>query len=313
MDHVSLKVAFITAVNIIICGVIMVVLIRNAKAESLEFNKSDDSHLPLVEISKNLLSLSLPLLPYYISISAISQADRFIISRYLGIAELGKYSVGYSLGIAFSAVTSGITAALCPWIMRKVRAGCTQEILPILKKLTSLAAAAITFGISIFPEALSLLAPTEYRGALPIAFIAATVPLTIALTQCLTSMAIAMEKTAYSMLSGITAATIATVAGIIIIPRAGLVSAALITALSYNVLLILNASKIRHFLRIKLNFVNNYLQKMALIAVFAIAISEFSDHVFGRIFFCVSGFSAVIISLKSAVCMIKEKKHTLPI
>ncbi len=307
-DHVGIKIGVITAINAAVAAALIHLLIKGAISERCAKEERAPSAPTARSLIKTILTLSVPLVPYYASVGAISQADRLIISHFSGTSELAKYSVAYSLGIAFSAITSGITSALCPWIMRKVRADAHSEISPVLNKLISLAAAAIALGVTVFPEVFSILAPGEYSDALPVAFIAATIPIPIALTQCMTSVAIAGEKTAYSILSGIISAAISVTLGYIIIPSRGVVAAALITAISYNILLLLNVVKIRSFLKIKLNFVNNYLQKLVLVAFFSLAILEFKELIPVRIFFIILALIALITSSVKAISVVKESQ-----
>jgi len=307
IDHVGIKIGVIAAINTAIAISVLFFIIKGTLAER-NIRKSATVCESGIRIIKSMLMLSLPLIPYYVSVGAISEADRLILSHALGTSELAKYSVAYSLGIAFSAITSGITSALCPWIMRKIRAGAHTEISPILNRLISLGAATVALGMTVFPEVFSILAPKEYSGALPIAFIAATIPLPIALTQCMTSVAIAKERTSYSILSGIISACVSVSLGYLIIPHSGILSAAIITAISYNLLLFLNVVKIRSFLKINLGFVNNYLQKLLLIIFFALIILQFANATEARIFFAFLALFAFAVSARSALSIVREKE-----
>ena len=215
---------------------------------------------------KTLLSLSLPLLPYYFSVMIISQADKLIISERLGSEALGKYALAYSAGIALTAVTGGITSALFPWIMRKVRAGDISTVRRALGAIISIGVPAVILFLCAAPEVFAALAPKSYGIALPVLFITALVPLPLAISGALCSIAVAREKALGILLSGITAAGGAVVLDLALVGRAPLFAPAIVTAVSYTALMLFESISVRKILgKFPIN-VNKALQKLAFLA-----------------------------------------------
>lgn len=57
---------------------------------------------------------SIPLIPYMLSLTLLSQFDRVMIDRFIGKEATGLYSVGYNLGIMLVMVSSALLNALNP-------------------------------------------------------------------------------------------------------------------------------------------------------------------------------------------------------
>lgn len=74
-------------------------------------------HRPWVFSAKMLrkfASYSIPLIPYMLSLTLISQFDRVMIDRMFGKESTGVYSIGYNLGILVVMVAGGLLNALNP-------------------------------------------------------------------------------------------------------------------------------------------------------------------------------------------------------
>ena len=215
---------------------------------------------------KTLLSLSLPLLPYYLSVMIISQADKLIISERLGSEALGKYALAHSAGIALTAVTSGITSALFPWIMRKVRAADITGVSRALGAAVGIGVPSVILFLCAAPEVFAALAPKSYATALPVLFITTLVPLPLAICGALCSIAVAKEKTLGILISGIAAAGGAVALDLALVGRSPLFTPALVSAAAYTVLMLLECISVRNFLGKSPINVNKVLQNLVFLA-----------------------------------------------
>ena len=94
-----------------------------------------------------------------------AEADKLIVARALGSTALAKYSVAFSLGGGLSFALNAVSSALCPWILRKIRTGDGDIVLRVTRLTLTLLCALALILIAAAPEALSLLAPSEYGEA----------------------------------------------------------------------------------------------------------------------------------------------------
>ncbi len=126
------------------------------------------------EIWKYLLKTNSAIIPQLLSSWLLLWADKLMISEFYGKGAMAKYSVAHSLGVAICFISAAASAALRPWILRKLSLGNFERIrqtvdlsLPLLSALALLVAAAA-------PELFGFLAAAEYADAafavIPIAF-----------------------------------------------------------------------------------------------------------------------------------------------
>lgn len=261
----------------------------------------------IVSLIRFLFKLSLPLLPYYFSVMLISQADKLFISHYLGREALGKYSVAYSAGIALTALTGGFMSALSPWIMRKVRAGELSVLKLALDLVIKLTLPVIVIFLCVCPEIFEILAPTEYKSALPVLFIISIIPLFLAISQAMCSISVAKEKTAGVVISGLIPAAFSITANIFLIRLEKLFMPALITALSYFILMLCETVNVRKILGKTPIDVIKTLQILLLFAFISSVTFILTDNLIVRLVILLLSSVYLIYMLKDARWLLKEK------
>ena len=119
------------------------------------------------EMTRLHIKASMPLLPHTISSALSGQADKLIITAYLGANALAKYAVIHSLGIGLQFAISAVGFALGPWIIRRLEGGDYNEVAKITIILISTFSALSLCVIALAPEAMRILAPKEYLDAFP--------------------------------------------------------------------------------------------------------------------------------------------------
>lgn len=67
---------------------------------------------------RDILALSLPLVPHALGGIVIAASDRIFIERMVGLEAVALYSVGYSFGMAMSLVSDSFARAWGPWVYR---------------------------------------------------------------------------------------------------------------------------------------------------------------------------------------------------
>ncbi len=307
-DRVGLKIGTSAVISSAVALFLLIVSVWRAYGEAKSL-KIEIGHLKsyLWELTCFLLKLSIPLLPYYFSVMLISQTDKLFISSYLGREALGKYSVAYSAGVALTALTSGFMSALCPWIMRKVRAGETLILKKALELIIRLTLPVILIFLCISPEIFGILAPIEYKSALPVLFIISIVPLFLAVSQSLCSIAIAKEKTVGVIISGIIPAVLSLFGNIFFINLGKLFIPAIITALSYLVLMLCETVNVGKILGKSPLNVSKTLQSILLFALVSSVIFLFADIFIARTIILIPIAAYLLYMLKGARWLLNEK------
>ena len=160
------------------------------------------------KMCSSLIKSSVPLLPNSISLALSGQADKLIITSYLGTVALAKYSVIHSLGVALQFAVGAIGFALGPWMIRRLEVEDYCKISTLAGLLISGFSALSLCLIAIAPEIMKILAPGEYLDAFP-AFlpIALTTPFSLlysVITICLINSNRQRETVTVSLIGAMT-------------------------------------------------------------------------------------------------------------
>lgn len=186
-----------------------------------------------------VLRYSLPLLPASAAVFVLNMGDRFVLSRFVGMDEIGVYSLGYKFGVLLGVFVGG--PFLQAWEPKRVQ---LYENDPEAKKVfasvfvyvfTLLAFGAL--GISLFiPEIVSVMAAPSYSRA------AAITPFVLFGYVFYTifyvlDVGIMITKTTYwYSVCNLAAATVNVALNFLLIPRFGILGAAIATASAFLVL-----------------------------------------------------------------------------
>ena len=304
-NHVAVKVGTATVISAVIALTVLAILIPKSIHE-MRVNKKNGIEK---EITRLLLRLSVPMLPYYLSLLIISHLDKIFISEFLGRDILGMYSISYAAGIAPVCITGGILGALCPWVMRKVRAKNTASVRTTLSTVTSLLCAVIICFLSAMPEILKILAPGEYLGAAPVAFVIALCPIPLFITQLTSGISIAYEKPKLTVISAICAAGVSLTLCILLIPVFGVLFAALSTLTAYLLLAALGVLNSRRITGDTPIYINKTLRSMLITALLSAAIYQFRSEIFIRIIIGALAFICIIYMLLGSKRLLKEREE----
>lgn len=259
------------------------------------------------ECGRLLFRLSLPLLPYYFSVMAISQADKLAVSRYLGASALGGYSVAYSTGLAPLCVTQGLICALTPWVMRKVRGKDYAKVRATVNSVFSILCALISLFLVAAPEIFSFLAPEEYRSALPVTFIIALAPLPLFLMNIESSVMCAYERTLPTVLTGGAVSVVSVAASYLWTPRLGFTSSAICVLASYVTVATVQAINIRRLPCRSIFGTAKCVGAFLLTAIFSFTILALRGTPSVRIALAVLPLASLVYMLKNAKELLRDK------
>lgn len=118
------------------------------------------------KIWKYVLSVCIPLIPHYLSLSALTGADRIMIENMVGESEAGIYSLSYSVSMIMSVVNTALLQTVEPWLYKKIKAREAKAISGIAYSLFIMVAVVNLVLIAFAPEVIAIFAPAEYYDAI---------------------------------------------------------------------------------------------------------------------------------------------------
>jgi len=195
---------------------------------------------------KYALAFNIPLIPHFLSSTALSQADRVMITNLVGAESNALYSVAYSLGMVTMLFSQAIQQALLPWQYTKIK----RENYDKLSEVATLTMAVIA-GINIVfiafaPEVVAIVAPKSYSEAIWAMPPVCSSVFFMYLFNMFANIEYYFEETKYVAVASILAALINIGLNRVFIPMFGYVAAGYTTLFCYILL------AISHFLCMKL-------------------------------------------------------------
>ena len=115
---------------------------------------------------KYALAFCIPLIPHYLSKTVLNQSDRIMIGRFVGNAEVGYYSVAYTIAGIMLIFNTSVAQSLDPWIYSSIKNKKLERIGTVSYRITAIIAILNFMVMAIAPEVLMILAPSNYSNAL---------------------------------------------------------------------------------------------------------------------------------------------------
>ena len=112
------------------------------------------------------LTISLPLVPHYLSATVLNSADRIMIEKMVGDSEAGIYSLAYSVALIMTLFNTALMQTLNPWIYQKIKEKKEKEIAPVAYITLILIAVVNLLLILLAPEVVAIFAPQKYYQAI---------------------------------------------------------------------------------------------------------------------------------------------------
>lgn len=117
---------------------------------------------------KDALKFGMPLIPYALTGFAMVMTDRIIITKLVGVADTGIYTVGAQIGMAIGLLESSVNQAYVPWLydkLSKITDGMKTKIVKITYAyIISIIVIAVTFSL-IMPWFMKYFIGKEFYGA----------------------------------------------------------------------------------------------------------------------------------------------------
>lgn len=184
------------------------------------------------------LTLSLPLIPHYLSQIVLGQSDRIMIKYYCGVSEAGIYSLAYQVSLIMNLLISGINNSLNPWILRSLKEHCYKDIKRVTMQIIIFIAILSGGAMMIAPELIMILGTREYMSAI---WVIPPVILSTWITFCYCIWGTSLfyfERTMFVAISSSVGAILNLILNAIFIPIYGFIAAAYTTLIGYLVIAI---------------------------------------------------------------------------
>lgn len=148
------RILSVVLAEVLVAGSIMVLQFYNGKKF---FHK---------ENWKYALGFNVPLLPHYLSMVLLAQADRVMIQRYADVSKVGIYSVAYNIGLLIQLFTNAVNGSLTPWTYDKLNKKDYFSIRRTTNMLLLFLAVGICAMLLFVPEVVAIFAPEKYYEAI---------------------------------------------------------------------------------------------------------------------------------------------------
>ena len=153
-DKVTARILGIALVNVLAYSGLFIAQMRRGKVFYSE------------EFWKYVLAFNLPLIPHYLSNTVLNSSDRIMIKNMIGPSEAGIYSLAYSVSMIMSIFNQALTQTLEPWLYKKMKENCINEISSIAYPSFIFVAVVNLLLMAFAPEIVLLFAPPEYYDAI---------------------------------------------------------------------------------------------------------------------------------------------------
>ena len=213
--------------------------------------------VPRFSHMKSYLKWGIPLTPNAAILWIINVSDRYMVSYFLGVAAAGVYSASYAIGHYASFALAPLGIVLYPTISKTYDEGNQGETRNYLKyslKYLMMIAIPAAFGLSILAKPLLqiLTTPEFVAGSTVVPWVAFGAVLFCFYQMCVYIIHLVGKTHITVRLLG-TSAALNVILNLILIPRMGIIGAAIATLVAYGVLGMLTLAVTRRYLKFNLN------------------------------------------------------------
>lgn len=186
------------------------------------------------------LKYNIPLIPHYLSLIILGQADRIMISDICGSEKAAIYSLAYQVSIIMNIFISAINNSFVPWIYEKLKVNKYDSIRLTSKYIGLLIVVMSMCAILVAPEIVKILGTEEYMSAI---WIIPAVATSVYFTYCyglFGDIEFYYGKTKYVMIASTVGAILNIILNAIFIPIFGFIAAGYTTLFCYLVFMIMH-------------------------------------------------------------------------
>lgn len=186
------------------------------------------------------IKFNIPLIPHYLSLIVLGQADRIMIRNLCGSDKAGIYNLAYQVSMVMIIVIGAINNSLVPWTYEKLKEKKYTKINQVGRSICFMVAT-MTVGVMIIaPEVIRLLGTKEYYEAV---WIIPSVAISVFFTFCyglFSTVEFYYDATQYVMIASVVGAFLNVILNAICIPVWGYIAAGYTTAICYFTFMIMH-------------------------------------------------------------------------
>jgi O-antigen/teichoic acid export membrane protein len=187
---------------------------------------------------REIVLISLPLIPHAIAATVIGMSDRYMIDRMMGGTALGTYSVAAQFGMVMLLVSDAFAKAWQPFFFEKMSQN-TDAARAKVARYSRLYLAAFAVVALAYSGVVYLLFPwlvgDAFQSARPLVFATVVACIPYAAYQLAFQYLVLLKRTRVLALTTVLAAAVAVLGGYILLSTVGLPGAPLALAIAYSV------------------------------------------------------------------------------
>ena len=247
---------------------------------------------------------NIPLIPHYLSLIVLGQADRIMIKYICSEGDAGIYSFAYQIASTLSVLIGAVNGSRVPWTYEQLKAGTYDRLKSVTNALVVLMGAISIGVVLISPEIIGILGTDDYRAAL---YVIPIVTLGVFFTfvyDLYASIEFYYGATKYVMYASLTGAVLNIVLNAVFIPIFGFMAAAYTTLICYIVFMLMHWFFARRVLRTKGISGAVYDDR----AIFIISFLIMGVSFVGMLTFECFAVRMVLIGLLLGTCVIERKR-----
>lgn len=176
---------------------------------------------------------SIPLIPHYLSMTVLSQANRIMIGAMIGNTAAAIYSVAFNVGIIINFFTTSINSAFIPFVYESMNEKKYDAIKRASEGLLLFVGIMVVGVVALAPEIMKILAPIEYYEAIWIIPPVALSSFFIFAYSLFANIEFYFEKNKYVMVASCIGAILNIILNVIFLPIFGYLVAGYITLFCY--------------------------------------------------------------------------------
>lgn len=179
------------------------------------------------------LKFNLPLIPHYLSMTILNQADRIMISKYIGMGAAAIYAIAYQISMMMTIITTAVNNSFVPYTYKNMKQNRYEAIGKNSNVLLVVIGTLCIVAMSFSPEVIKVFASKEYYDAIWIVPPVAASVYFIFLYSLFANIEFYFEKTKYVMVASIGGAAINIILNFIFIKKFGYLAAGYTTLVCY--------------------------------------------------------------------------------
>lgn len=265
------------------------------------------------EYWKSALKFNIPLIPHYLSLIVLGQADRIMIRHYCGAAKVGIYNLAYQVSIVMNIVTSAINNSLVPWSYEKLKEKKYSAIKDITTKLCVILSVCTVGIIIVAPEVVRIIGTKEYMEAI---WVIPAIAISSYFMFCyglFSTVAFYYSETKYVMIASLVGAVLNIILNAIFIPMFDFVAAGYTTMVCYLTFMIMHYIFMRKLCKTKTEGNTPYpvsfiVLSVLLICVVAAIAMFFYNNFIVRWLFVLVMLGVAILNRNKILDVLKELK-----